>query len=249
MTQYYLISFDCESTGLSCERDQIVEFGAAVWLYDGTEFSEIGTFCQYAKPTIATMSKGAYLVTGINMDKLRDMPPIHIVLGQFTKFIDNTCVDDTIPRILLSYNGFRYDIPILVNELERCPSTSAITYFRRLKIELAIDVLPFCRQYIEKTDMKRRADGGCSFKLGDVYASMCKRELSGAHGALADSRAVLDVVTTNKLVAIFLTTISHTSDDICCKPMELVQQYVNRSKRKTKATNTVKNMLSKRQCL
>lgn len=247
---YYLISFDCESTGLSCERDQIVEFGAVIWFVDTMKTCrEIGTFCQYVKPTVATMSRGASLVTGITMVQLRDMPPIRQVLDNFATYMATICNDDTIPRILLSYNGFHYDIPLIVHELERGCSSSALSYFRSLKIERALDVLPFGRAHLDKTCLKRRVDGGCSYRLGDVYTALCHQDLAGAHGALVDSRAVLEIVASTDIIEIFLTTIGKHTDKICCSPMDIVQACLQKTVKKgslTSSTNTIKHMLMRK---
>jgi DNA polymerase III alpha subunit (gram-positive type) len=227
---YYLISFDCESTGLSVYKDQIVEFGAVFSLWDSStgDTTELPAFSEYAKPTIKTMCKKAEEITGITMESLRTMSSINKVLDNFMKHVNTVCDDTDIPRLLLSYNGFSYDIPLVVAEIERYGGSSTV-YFRQLRIQHTIDILPFSRTCIDTSLLRRKANGSCSYKLGDVYASVCKRTLKNAHGALADSRAVLDILQCTDIQPSFQSLVAEAPDNQQCRnPMALVRTIVSR---------------------
>jgi DNA polymerase III epsilon subunit-like protein len=239
MPHYYLISIDCESTGLSVYNDQIVEFGAAIrkWNTETGEVEVLTSFSEYARPTVARMSKKAAEITGISQESLQNEPVVQEVFNHFLAHINTVC-DEQIPRLLLSYNGFRYDIPLMTHELERCKESYALTYFRKLRIDYTIDMLPVCRASLDKTTLKRKATGTCSYKLGDVYSSVCKCPLENAHGALVDSVAVLDILR-GELLETFTSLVcsaATTSDDSQCKnPMTLIRSIVTKgpnSKRK-----------------
>lgn len=228
--KYYLISFDCESTGLSVYNDQIVELGAAFRLLDTDtgQAIELPSFAEYAKPTVATMCKKAEEITGISMAMLSEKPPISTVLDHFMKHIDTICTQDDVPRLLLSYNGFAYDIPLVVAELERA-GMSAVAYFRMLRIHNAIDVLPFGRSCIDTSILRRRANGSCSYRLGDVYAAVCKCPLLNAHGALSDSNAVLDILQCVEIQQAFQLLVTSAPDNkLCQNPMSIVRSVVSR---------------------
>jgi DNA polymerase III epsilon subunit-like protein len=200
MTKFFVISFDLESTGLSVLHDQVVEVGAALCLWDqqaGT-WTDLPSFAQYARPSVKTMCKKAEEVTGITMASLHDKPPLKSVLAAFLQHIEHVCADTTIPRLLLSYNGFAYDIPLLVAEIERY-GDSAMTYFRQLRIECAVDVLKLGRTCLDTTQLHRKANGSCSYSLGDVYSALRQCPLQNAHGALVDSQAVLEIVQCTEL--------------------------------------------------
>jgi DNA polymerase III epsilon subunit-like protein len=207
--KFYLISFDCETTGLSVTKDQIVEFGAIIHTWDSVtlEIDILPPFAQYAKPTVGGMTRRAEEITGITTGSLNDKPPIKEVLADFLLHLDQVCTNLEIPRLLLSYNGFAYDIPIVIAEIERYGG-SAVAYFRQLRLLSAVDILPFSRACIDTTTLKRKANGSCSYKLGDVYASVCGCTLLNAHGALADSQAVLDIVHGSDVCGSFRTVVS-----------------------------------------
>jgi DNA polymerase III alpha subunit (gram-positive type) len=228
--RYYLISFDCESTGLSVYNDQIVEFGAVTNLWDSATgvTTELPAFAEYAKPTIARMGKKAAEITGITTESLQTMAPVRTVLANFTKHLDTICENVDIPRLLLSYNGFSYDIPLVIAEIERYGG-SAVAYFRQLRIQHTIDILPFGRACIDRSTLRRRANGSCSYKLGDVYAAVCKCPLVNAHGALADSRAVLEILRCPEMQTSFRTLVTDAVDNAQCQnPMVLVRTILTR---------------------
>lgn len=244
--KYYVISFDCETTGLSVTRDQIVEFGAVVRLWDDTRVEELAPFSMYCRPTVVTMSRRASEITGITMQSLEKQPTIRRVLESFRDHLDKVCTDADAPRVLVSYNGFAYDIPIVVAEAERC-GMSAITYFRELRIQTSVDVLLFGREVLDTTCLVRKANGKCSYRLGDVYVACCKQPLLGAHGAVADSRAVLDILGCADVQCRFQNLLADSSGGggrkCVMNPMILIRSIVARMR---KGQDTKKQSASKR---
>jgi len=227
---FYLISIDCESTGLSVYHDQIVELGAVLSLWDSVtlQWTGLPSFSRYARPTQKTMCGKASEITGITMASLQDQPTIQQVLEDFYHHLEEHCPDTNISRLLLSYNGFAYDLPLLVNEIERYGG-SAITYFRTLKIQHTIDLLPFGRTCLDTSLLKRKATGSCSYKLGDVYLSVCLCPLANAHGALADSQAVLDILQCMEVQRPFQALVAQLPENGLCKnPMTLVRTILTR---------------------
>lgn len=195
---YYLVSFDLEATGLSKVQDQIVEFGAIVhlWSTGSSTFVPVSRFVSRVRPTVRHMGGKASEITGITMDMLKDAPGISHVLMQFQTHLETHCTDTSIPRILVAYNGFGYDIPLLVAELVRA-GTDPVAYVRSLRLEYTLDMLIFARSHFDTTHLRRNKSGSCSYRLSDVYAAVCNKPLDGAHGALADSQAVLDIMQTS----------------------------------------------------
>lgn len=240
MKLYYLISIDCESTGLSIYNDQIVEFGGAIslWNADDGSISALEGFREYVKPTIATMSKKAEEITGIRQETLEKSSYVSKVFDHFLEHVQRVC-DKEYPRLLLSYNGFRYDIPLMCNELERIQEAYAVAYFRKLCIAYTIDFLPFCVEKLDTTRLKRKANGACSYKLGDVYASICHCTLENAHGALEDSTAVIDLLRNDvDLLQKFKCEVDGLEACVnttrCKNPMTFVRSVVgNKRKRKS----------------
>lgn len=247
--KFYVISFDCESTGLSVLQDQIVELGAVTQLWDTVsgDIVDLPPFTRYARPTLKSMCGRAEEITGITMDMLRDKPAIRAVLDEFRVHLDTICPDAGIPRILVSYNGFAYDLPLVVAELER--SGCAKGFFRQLRIERAIDVLLFGKSCLDTTRLRRKANGACSYKLGDVYSSLCGRALDGAHGALADSRAVLKILSQDTIAGKFRELMTAPDrDDACCRnPMAVVREALDKVRHRPKRgqSRTISDMLQR----
>ena len=236
---YYIISFDLESTGLSTYTDQVVEFGAAIVRWDSVtgEMQALESFARYAKPTEAKMGRRAEELTGIRPEDLKGAAPIKAVLDLFRDHLEATC-EEPIPRLLLSYNGFAYDIPMLVAEILRYGGSPA-TYFRLLRMESTIDVLPFGRSCFDTSRLVRRANGTCSYRLGDVYQAFCKCPLDGAHGAMADSLAVLDILRAEEVMAPFKAAVEQCSEMPDCayrrNPMALVRTIMARIESRSSA--------------
>jgi DNA polymerase III alpha subunit (gram-positive type) len=233
MNLQYVISFDIETTGLSWYQDQVTEFGAEIVLWDSGAHSQtaIGTFARYVRPTSRTITAGAAQVTGITAAMVADKPNVMTVLREFVTYLDDVCKESTCPRILVSYNGFQYDIPMLVAELERAHAGSALPYFRQLKIGRTVDVLPLGRGALDTICLKRRKNGSYSYRLGDVYESLCHCALDGAHGALADSHAVLQLLACTELSSAF--EVALTQRDLDPRSTRNIMQVVQ---------ETLKNM-------
>lgn len=203
--KFYLISFDLEATGLSKFNDRIAELGATYNLVQTddktqsvTKNESLESFSEYANPG-KPMHPEASKITGLTDDFLSQYNGVAGVLARFVKHTNKVCSDDAIPRILISYNGLGFDIPMLIAEAERCQEEDKTAMgsnrlFRLLRLDHHVDVLKLGRACLDTTQLKRKSNGRPSFKLGDVYKCIMSRELDGAHGAIADSQATTDVV-------------------------------------------------------
>jgi DNA polymerase III epsilon subunit-like protein len=194
---FYLLGFDLETTGLSKFNDSVVEVGVVFKLVRKTEdrFVSVGQdpvcFQQRCKPRI-DISPHASLVTGITNDNVSECHSIAQTMENLVTHA-NIHLQQGIPRLLVSYNGTAFDVPLLVNDLLSI-SVDAQSTFRQLKLELSLDLLVVARKYLDTTCLLRQASGRCSYRLGSVYMSVFQKNLVGAHGAIADSQAVVDLI-------------------------------------------------------
>ncbi len=196
------VSYDLESTGLQVFTDQITEIGAesAVLFQDGSflllhrqePLSE--NFVTYVKCTRAICA-ASQKITGITAAKLINAPTITVALNQFAKYIDDVCktFDAQLPRILVAYNGTKFDVPMCVAELEHA-GISATKFMRQLRFSYLLDPVLMAREVVDTTLLPRDKNGKPCFKLGGVYEALCGTPLIGAHGALADASAVLKLL-------------------------------------------------------
>ena len=189
-------SMDLEGTGLRRHIDDIVELGCSVLLIEDNKCETVDEeFVSYCKPMNAKMHKDAAAVTGLSDEFLSQHPPFASILPNFLAFVDK--VGSRFPdheRVLSAYNGNMYDFPLLIHQLQRYYAEGALQFFRMGRFEFFCDTMVLTKKYMDQSILKRTVRGTCSYKLGDVYASVTSKPLVGAHGALADCRAVCEIM-------------------------------------------------------
>ena len=237
--KFYVISFDLETTGRNVRIDTICEFGFAMYLFDFSidaekrtlldlHVEELKPFHTYCKPSTA-MHPEACEVHGLTEAFLSDKPLPNACFDRLQEHLDQTLSDPSIPRVLLAYNGRSFDLPLVVHEAHRHRS-DVIHYFRCWKITMFIDVLLFNRQFLDPSKLLRKANGRCSYKLGDVYKALFAKTLVGAHGALEDSSAVVEIVKSEHCRDMFLKVLmagewdNGTGEDCCFNLMVEVRK-------------------------
>ncbi len=204
----YLLSFDLETTGLSVGKDSVCEIGLEVaefHLRDGGEGQQLvervagssAAFQVYCRPRIP-MEAGAMAVTGLSNQFLEKQVDLASAVEQMQRFVDSTCTRP-IRRVLVSYNGFKFDVPLLVNDMLQ-QNVSPRLLFRCLKLDASVDVVNLVKASVDTTTLRRADKGRCSYKLTDVYLSVIHKPLQGAHGALADCQATLELLTSPAVV-------------------------------------------------
>jgi len=197
----YLISFDLETTGLNKQKDRFVQLGVTIY--------ECSPLREEKKESFSLMSLGgtkwncrsevrmhpeSIKITGISQQAVdQETLSAADVLQLFRDFIRQKCSKENFKRILVAYNGKDFDLPILIYEAQRLPG-GAEAYFRSLVLDALFDVLLAAREVLDATKLTRDAKGKCSYALGSVYQCLLQKPLDGAHSALADAEAVMDVL-------------------------------------------------------
>lgn len=160
-----IVFFDIESTGLDTQSDRIVELAAVKLFPDGAREEK----CKRFNPLIP-IPKEATAVHGITDEDVKNEPPFYRVargekgIAAFFKNCD-----------LGGFNIVHFDIPLLKKELERADETLDLTDVA------VVDVMK-----IFKKREPRTLDAAVRF--------YCNREHEGAHAALADVTATVDVL-------------------------------------------------------
>ena len=140
-------------------------------------------------------AQGCRIVTGLSDEFLSIYPPFTSLIPDFLTFVDE--VGSRFPnhvRVLSAYNGDMFDFPLLIHQLQRYYMEGALQFFRMGRFEFFCDTMLLTKKLVDKSLLKRTVRGTCSYKLGDVYASITARPLVGAHGAMADCRAVCEMM-------------------------------------------------------
>jgi DNA polymerase III epsilon subunit-like protein len=231
MVKTLVISLDFETTGLSVYTDEITQFGVHVSILEDGLYSHVGEFNEYVMCQCEISTKSAE-ITGITKDVLvqKDAQSFPVVFRKYVSYVDEICPDDVVQRVLVGYNLVSFDLPILFSELMRheqslLPHTPS-RWCQQLKITNVVDLLKYAREHVDGTLLKRRVDGRCSYKLGDVYSSLFAHKFSDAHDALADARAVTKLCEHGAFEDMCLCEVHDVDGEWCQNIMHLFQCMV-----------------------
>jgi hypothetical protein len=193
------------------------------------------------------MSAKAAEITGLERDFIAKQNSLSLLFKNFIEHINKVC--EPFPgaeRCMVAYNGVNYDIPLLCADLECVTEKGAVHFFRQLCIEKMIDILFVSRTCLDSCVLKRNAKGNCSFKLGDVYIALFDEQLTGAHGAIQDAKAVSRIIIENENVNSYVCSMFQTNFD--CKndkEMSSIMQLVRNSVKKFDAVSEKSEKLPK----
>lgn len=178
-----VVLYDCETTGLSTQQHDIVQF-AALPLVGG---ERIGSYCSDVKlHRFDKVPQKAYEVHGIGWKRLKNAPVWGDVWAGFVKWLDIVRHPHT--RVLLvAHNGKRYDAPMVQAHCKRWGVVVPDWI-------LWGDSLPVCRELYPKAE---------SHKLEAMFALVCQADPTikaslptgvSAHDALYDTAMLRAVV-------------------------------------------------------
>lgn len=157
-----IVFFDIESTGLNVLKDRILQIGLIKYSKNVPEPQELFMLINPGVP----ISEEAFAVHGISNEMVKNKPTFAQVGNQIYDFIGHSD--------LAGYNSDRFDIPMLMEELNRIGLELDISK-RRL-----IDVQKIFYKMEPRT-------------LKAAYKLYCDGDLTDAHDALADARATVEV--------------------------------------------------------
>ena len=157
------ICFDCESTGLSVVKDRIIQLALTKYFADGREPV---TRVRYINPGIPIPTKITD-ITGITDDMVRNQPPFSKLAKGLMELIGDAD--------FLTYNGNRFDIPLLMEEFERCGMQLDMSNRKR------VDALRIFHLMEPRT-------------LRAAVRFYCNEKFDNAHDAQADTDATFKVL-------------------------------------------------------
>lgn len=153
--------FDCESTGPNANKDRIVQLAIVVVdEYDKVLLSKAKLY----NPGIP-ISEEATKIHKITNNQVKDQPSFKEDAKKLKKIFEN--------KIIITYNGLRFDIPLLMAEFERAG----------VEVELS-------GQFIDAMKVETKLSPR---DLSTVYKKYTGKSLDGAHDALADVKATIAV--------------------------------------------------------
>ena len=203
---WVLLSFDLETTGRQVptpsskfQCSAVCEVGAVAWFLPsdgGGGGREVGRFQAYCRPRVP-VDRDAAAVTGLTtefLQKSRPFPHVFTSLVEFWSGVRARFAGSTF--VLLSYRGHLFDLPILLHDLRLCGEPDAVAQLSLLCLDFSLDGQALLRARALDAGLTLDvAKHGPNLVLGSVHQAVLRRPLVGAHGAVADSEAVLHILT------------------------------------------------------
>ena len=158
-----IIFFDLETTSSNPQEARIVQYAFIKVLQQSEQQPEI--MHRLINPGIPIPSE-AILVHGITDEMVSGEPTFKDRAERVFNFIENSD--------FAGFNIINYDLPVLKNEFQRCGH-----YFDYSRSKV-IDVMSIYHHFNPRD-------------LTAAYLHYCQKDLEGAHGSLADTKATLEV--------------------------------------------------------
>lgn len=155
-------AFDTETTGTKVDKDKIVEI-CIIKVHPDGQTETLALLLNPEQPIPAEATK----VHHITDEMVKDKPTFKQMASTIFDFIENTD--------FLTFNGNKFDIPLLVSEFERAGMPIDLS-----KVEF-VDVSEIYREFNQRT-------------LVAAVKQYCNRDIENAHSAQADTQATIDLL-------------------------------------------------------
>lgn len=161
-----IVCYDVETTGLSIKNDYIIQL--SLIKFNPETFEELDSRNWYIKPIHSyTIDQGAFEKNGLTREFIeKNGVNLKDICGEIIEFFEGCDV--------LSYNGNSFDINFLCKDMELCG------YEFSLEGRTFYDAMMIYRELYPST-------------LSAVYTRYTGKQLDGAHNALNDVRATIEV--------------------------------------------------------
>jgi DNA polymerase III alpha subunit (gram-positive type) len=222
------VYLDFEATGLRVMQVGIVQFGATCDRGNDIIIDNFETLVYTDIP----MESRASDITGIKNEDLKGKPTIQQACLLFSKWLNSIRKPDE-KVVFIAYNGLRYDFPLLCNELYRS-NMNITSWFKSCGVVRFMDPLYWAKKHINTTKLKRTNSGQPSFKLGDMYKCCTGTNLTGAHDALADTKALRTLVCHTLFCDIDWNALIHNDEKssqpchYCIDTLEFVMSFIKK---------------------
>lgn len=250
----YGMVLDLETTGLHAHKDRMVQLGVCwfeIWKTEAgiLDMTEKATLLENCRSDDVRMAEKSIEITGITQESVdQQLLTASDVLRRLETFIEDNRHQSDAPLIMVAHNAF-FDFVVLAHEALRLNDAGGALYFRKWRCSNIVDSVVVAKTQLDQTCLLRKANGRCSFKLGDLYSALTKQNLVGAHGALADARAVLTIFqhAADRVTACLERALrgEHASDLGLYSPMDFVERAITFNKQASTTRQTVLGVLSR----
>eukprot|EP00007_Cunea_sp_BSH-02190019_P002906 CAMPEP_0174229214 /NCGR_PEP_ID=MMETSP0417-20130205/249_1 /TAXON_ID=242541 /ORGANISM="Mayorella sp, Strain BSH-02190019" /LENGTH=918 /DNA_ID=CAMNT_0015306737 /DNA_START=70 /DNA_END=2826 /DNA_ORIENTATION=- len=179
--------FDLETTGFRGNGGgEIVQVAVNVMDSDGSILQD--EFNRLVRPRVPISRGDSWQVHGIDDDMVAGEPGFAEVGALLLQFLSRFSDDESKVGVLVAYNGNAFDFPFLARELAK-HELQLPTFVR-----FTLDVLPMCRKFANELAPAASLPVPADLKLATVYRYVTHQPLQNAHDALADTRALCEVL-------------------------------------------------------
>ena len=247
MSNFMLIGIDVESSDKKVAESEITQIGLGFSLVVNNNNEaplQLKGFETLVKCK-QTICEQASIITGIKNSDLIDASCFLDCIAPLSDFIDEVCEPyGKIRRVLVAYNGKKFDIPLFVYELRR-NGKDPVAFFRSWKIDYFFDPFVLCKNVLDTTLLQKNERGQPDYRLSCVYEAFFKKPLKDAHSALADTEAMLDLIVQNEclLSALKKAQLDNEQTDFLLDLLGIVQN-VKKIKRKKRTSLATISLLS-----
>lgn len=228
--------FDLESTGLSVSEDHIVQIGIVTCI-DGKDY----TFESLIRPG-RPMHPEAAKKTGITDEMLVGAREFEPVWAELLDWLRQLPPHD--PLVLVAYNGYRFDLPMLLFELRR-HKISFRTFCHDHAIASVFDPLVHIRR-IPDSSFRRSKTGRIVYTLESIHISLFGTGIEHAHTALADTLA-LKRVCNHDVVLQIMTKLHVLAIPYSTFIEQMISKFTaSRTKKRPRVEMTLAGLVTKR---
>lgn len=163
---------------------------------DGLGYDVVSTFDEYVKPPVA-IPYAVQELTGITQTRIQTCAAFADCWQKFVKWFASVADG---PCAIVGHNLFAYDLVLLANEVCRLRVGHDFkAWYSNANVVYEVDTLRLCRADVAPTAwphsacLSRTKTGKISFTLTSLYRAMFGKDIKGAHNALADTSALVEM--------------------------------------------------------
>jgi DNA polymerase III epsilon subunit-like protein len=193
---YYFI-WDTETTSNNPNMDDIISLGGILCTYQNSKFHKIAEFNSFIS-TNKKIDVAAQAIHHITKSDLQGKPEFPDVVRMLRTFLQQHQSEPNSRVIFVGHNAKNFDLIVFYCNFVQ-HRLDFDQFLRDVKFYGSLDSLVFLKALFKncsyKESPKDNSTGRTSFALGHCFTSFCNaKELEGAHDALVDSQALLDIL-------------------------------------------------------
>ncbi|CAB4008933.1 uncharacterized protein LOC113677423 isoform X2, partial [Paramuricea clavata] len=154
---------------------------------------------------------------GIKASDLEGKPAFHVIFNKFLKWLHNLLkrvrqkTGDSYFPVLCAHNGYGFDFPILLSNMERCGMKEHV--LKKINLHFA-DTFQFCKELQEDHLIKELQETKLS--MDSLFSKFCPgKQFLNRHRAMGDVNAMVEIFSKEPFKTAFNNIDYATSESLC----------------------------------